>query len=421
MRFSRFASFSPSLLPLVLLACGGDGIPGYTQIVTGGNHSCGRRGTGEVECWGSNLSGRLGNPQAGPESNRPVRVVLPPEAGEPLDLACGGAHTCAVGQNGQAYCWGSQIGNQLGNSSVTGSSDVPVLVNGPSGAAALQNVRTIDAGLGHSCAALGDGSVYCWGSNSKGQLGNPVVAIATLSAGPVAVLQEGGGELREVSDVCTAAEHSCALKENGAVFCWGWNNLGQLGNPAQSAETAAVAQAVAGFDGSAPSARATFLRCKGSHSCAITEEGKVRCWGGNFNGQLGSPALGQATQSATPVSVVDVSGSGELGNVRWLATGNSHSCAALNDGRAVCWGSNLYSKLGNTALSGESSPTPVVALRAIGELRNIEVVATGTDHSCALDRSGRAWCWGRNTAGQLGDGSNIDRPTAVLVTDPLNP
>lgn len=195
--------------------------------------------------------------------------------------------------------------------------------------------------------------------------------------------------------ISTGQRHSCALSEAGRVYCWGANDDGQLG------------------DGTTmPSARLIEVRGLGAnvstislglfHSCAIARNGRVRCWGANERGQLG---IGTTEESSRIETV-----SGLSGNVRKLAAGDKHTCALDRNGRAFCWGYNLSGQLG----IGNNFDRNIATRIADTGGNNLDIAA-GSQHSCLLNRAGRAWCWGRNFYGQLGNLATIDSFVPVRV------
>ena len=213
----------------------------------------------------------------------------------------------------------------------------------------------------------------------------------TDSSTPVTVSNLSG-----VMAVTTGDRHSCALLNSGAVHCWGLNDQGQLGNGSMTDSSTPVA--VSGLNSGV-----TAIIAGIDQTCALLDDGTLRCWGRNDEGQLGN---GSMTDSLTPVAV-----SGLNSGVTAIAAGpgSLHTCAALNDGTARCWGWGIFGRLGD----GTSMPrvTPV----AVSNLSDVRAIAVDNGHSCALLNSGAMRCWGGNFAGQLGNGSMTDSSTPVVV------
>ncbi len=255
----------------------------------------------------------------------------------------------------------------------------------------LDNATDIAAGYQHSCAVLEGGSVYCWGSNEFGQLGDGTRADSRF---PVAV--QG---LTGVTQVATGFDYSCAIVEQGAVKCWGRNDEGQLGDG--TADSSLVPVAVQGLN------NANHLAVGYNHSCAVLLAGSVRCWGDNREGQLGN---GSFSNSAAPVPVSGIS------DAESVALGRSHACVRRSSGSVACWGFNDAGQLGNGG--GNPSAYPVEVLR----VPDATQLTAGQDHYCVARASGQVSCWGYNGSGQLGDGSTESSSVPVDVTgvnDPL--
>jgi alpha-tubulin suppressor-like RCC1 family protein len=244
----------------------------------------------------------------------------------------------------------------------------------------------IAAGMQHACAVLDDGSVWCWGANTAGQLGDgTVLRRSTAAAVPLPW---------RAKSVAAGEEHTCALLDTGAVVCWGANSAGQLGD-GTTASRAAPAQVVGIMDARAVAAGAR-------HNCALVAGGQVRCWGANVRGQLGNGL--DSTVQSTPTGVLG------LVDATAIAAGGSHSCALI-DHALSCWGEGSFGMLGNDQTNDSSVP---VSAQAVVKL---DGVALGDAHSCARDVNGRGWCWGANGSGQLGDGTLVNRliPTATQL------
>ncbi len=421
-------STTNSRVPVSVVNLGGRA----TAITARGGHTCALLEDSRVRCWGSNRFGQLGN---GTTTNSPVPVTVAHLDGQATAVVAGGRHTCALLEDSNVRCWGYNAFGQLGNDSTTNSS-TPVTVTNLGGRA-----TAITAGWGHTCALLEDGSVRCWGRNRYGQVGSDSFPQSSV---PVSIIA-----LRRKAIAIAAGDyHTCALLEDGSVRCWGYNAFGQLGNGAITRSSLPVtvfnlgqwttAIAAGGFhtcalledgsvrcwgynrygqlgDGSTTSSglpvtvvnlgeRATAIAAGESHTCALLEDGSIQCWGFNRYGRLGN---GSTTDSSVPVSVVNLGGRATA-----IAAGEHHTCALLEDGSVQCWGYNHYGQLGNDSTTNSPVPVSVVNLggRAIA-------IASGGFHTCALLEDGSVRCWGRNRDGQLGDGSTTDSPVPVSVVN----
>lgn len=416
MRFPGYPEISAFLLFLTVIAialagCGdvsldaggnGSGFLLASSVSAGDNHSC-AVSSGRVKCWGRNSSGQLGNDTVF-DAPSPALVTGITDA---VQVSAGGSHTCARLSNGTVWCWGNNADGQLGDNTTAGSR-VPVQVQGISAATG------ISAGGNHTCAVLADGTARCWGNNLNGQLGN---GTNNDSSVPVAV-----SGITSAASVAAGGIHTCALLTDGTVRCWGSNVLEQLGNssllPGSRLNVPVTATSVAS---------AVNITAGANHTCVSVSfpSTRVKCWGNNFSGQLGSPwtlnlltLLPEATSNA-PLTV-----SGITTATGSIAAGLDHTCSVISSDNTVsCWGQNGNGQLGTVTTSNFGSPgfgaapfSTAIPVTVSG-INSATQVTAGLFHSCALLTSGRVMCWGRNTSGQLGDGSFFSSFTPVLVAD----
>jgi alpha-tubulin suppressor-like RCC1 family protein len=361
------------------------GLGGHVIAVSGGQlHTCAVTREGTVECWGAGDRGQLGD---GAAATRPTPATVPSLEKGVAAIEAGYAHTCVVSASGLAACWGSNSTGQLGDG--TKSPRVaPTLVTAISGRVTAVAAGGPYGGRGHTCAVTTDTSLLCWGYNSLGQLGDTTypgrgtpMLVPGLATGARAVTAGG--------------EHTCALRTDGTVLCWGDNFYGQVGDgttpprfsPTPVTGLGAGQRSVAAGD---------------SHTCAVTHGGAVSCWGSNWAGQLGD-ATTTPRFTPTPVSGLD-------GGVAEVAAGGSHTCALTSGGAVVCWGDNTWGQLGDGTTTARPTPVPVVGLD-----RRLVAVAAGDRHTCAVTAAGAVMCWGANASGQLGDGTTSDRAVPVLA------
>jgi alpha-tubulin suppressor-like RCC1 family protein len=380
-------------------------VPPITAIATSGFHTCALK-QGRAYCWGHNNHGQLGD---GTTTNRTAPV--PVETGGALagktlvDITTGIEHTCALDDDGAAYCWGWNVYAQLGDGTKTSHVE-PVPVD-TGGAIAGKTLVDIVGGETHTCALDDGGAPYCWGRNVYGQLGD---GSTTESASPVAV--ETGGALagNTLVGLASGNDHVCALDEDGAAYCWGWSGYGQLGNGSTGGSSTPVA---AGTGGATAGKTLTAITAGGYHTCALDDDGAAYCWGRNDFGELGDDT---STQRAAPVAVV-TSGALAGKTVSELAAGGMHTCALDDDGAAYCWGRNDSGQLGNGSTNWSNAP---VAIDGSGALagKTIASLSAGYVHACVLTADGRAYCWGQGSYGALGDGTGAGTATAVAVVTP---
>ncbi|MBN1146602.1 MAG: hypothetical protein JXA78_05060 [Anaerolineales bacterium] len=312
----------------------------------------------------------------------------------------GGSNACAVTSSGGLKCWGDNFYGQLGDGT-TDNSGAPVDVSG-----LTSGVAAVSAGPYFACALTDGSGVQCWGDNQYGQLGDGTndeshtpVQVSGLASGAAAVASGG--------------ESACALMTGGGVQCWGANWAGQLGDGTTNDSNVPVTVTVS--PGGDPLSGVAAIDVGYGHACALMTGGGVRCWGFNWYGQLGD---GSNADSSVPVTVAVSLGGDPLNGVVGISAGDSHTCAALANGEARCWGDNDNGQLGDgNSETGSYSPVTVTVSLGGSPLGGIAAVAAGNRHSCALMDSGGAKCWGANDEGQLGDDSTIDRLSPVDVVD----
>ncbi len=303
-----------------------------------------------------------------------VPASLPVRAG----TVVGGSHSCTLGSGGTLRCWGGNAHGQLGDGTRNRATTPAAPVVG-------SPFARVSSGVSHLCALSPAGEAWCWGSNDRGQSGGG-------AGSDLLEPRRVGGEVT-FTEITAGLGHSCGLTATGQAWCWGANPAGQLGDGTTTARSEPVPVAgdfrfssiVAGWD----------------HTCALDDQGKAYCWGTGGAGRLGT---GSNASASTPQRVI-----GGLGFVA-LAAGNAHSCGLSTDGRIHCWGANEDGRLG-TGEFGSSRSTP--ALVALDE--TFVALAAGGVHNCAIAEGGRAFCWGRNLHGQLGDGTTEDRNTPTPV------
>ena len=263
----------------------------------------------------------------------------------------------------------------------------------------------IDAGAAHSCARLVGGTAACWGANASGQLGTGTL---TAAASPMRVTGLNG-----VSSVATGGAFSCAVSNAGAagtVKCWGANASGQLGRGNLLPSTTPVAVLAPGS--ATPLAGVSSVDAGAAFACAVSSpgaSGTVRCWGANASGQLGD---GTVTRRTRPVRVLVAPGVGLTGATS-VSVGGSTACARLTTGAVRCWGSNTNGELGRGNLVNSRFAVRVTGID--GVVAKAKTVTVGAAHACAALTTGAVRCWGRNSSGQLGDGTVVQRTTPVAV------
>lgn len=377
--------------------------PCMVQVTAGLEHACSLAADGKVFCWGNNLGGQVGTGPGGvvdgggTDSKSAGLQVM--GLGVAKQVTAGYYHTCALLQDGTVWCWGDNSKGQLAQAADGGAqapSPSPKQVMGlPMG------VTQIEAGGWHTCA-LANGSVTCWGFNASGQIGTGTGNDAGVS--PLVVpTPTQVANLSGVTDLGLGDQLTCALTGSGPV-CFGTNTFGQLGRGG-AAGAPPFATAPAAVSGAAANTTA-LAKATGYHQCALSASG-AQCWGRN-----GAAQLGTGSMSAPMTSPQSVAG---LMNAQEIAPGGNHTCARLQNGSVACWGANAHGQTGQMPDpdGGVTSPLNVQGLT------NVLQLASGwADFSCAVVKGGTVWCWGGNYNGQLGRGGNapqVDNQPARVV------
>jgi len=326
------------------------------------------------------------------QGDLPAAIAIPA-------ISAGDAHTVALKTDGSVWAWGDNGDGQLGDGSIIAKL-TPVPVSGLS-----SGVTAIAAGGLHTLALKSDGSVWAWGYNNYGQLGDG----STLDKHtPVQVKGvSGNGWLSDVTAVTGGVRYAVALKSDGSVWAWGYNYSGQLGDGTTTHSTTPVQ--VKGADGIGWLSDITAIAAGGSHTVALKTDGSVWAWGGNNNCQLGD---GTTDDSTTPVQVKGADGIGWLSDITAIAAGEGYTVALKTDGSVWAWGYNYYGQLGDGTTDNKNTPVPVSGLSS-----GVTAIAAGGRHTIALKSDGSVWAWGSNSSGQLGDDSTIDKHTPVPVSN----
>lgn len=354
---------------------------GATSLALGRAFTCALRGNAsEVVCAGLNNLGQLGGSSGSPGAlpaveTAPVTVTINRIGGSPLPpiqrLSTGAAHGCAVSASGRTFCWGfNQEGQVLPNLSagtvVFGAFDVFMSLT----------MRAVFTGSTHTCALDPLSALRCWGSNDRGESGQPALEVRAVGQ-----LVPG---VSNVTAVAAGDRFTCVRNTAGRVECFGANDLGQCGTSALTpASISLVAQRTPAI-----TAGADEITAGQQHACARIG-GRVFCWGSNRHGQLGIPVTGTGLEPR-PTLVTNLSG------VAQVSAGGLFTCARVS-GRIWCWGGSHHGQLGNGRFA--DSATPVEVALPPNELA-VDVTA-GEEHACARTESGSVYCWGSNHLGQL--------------------
>jgi alpha-tubulin suppressor-like RCC1 family protein len=351
----------------------------------------GASATGNAWAWGLNSDGELGNGSATPYSglSTPGQVV---NLSHVVSVAGGDDHSLALRSDGTVWAWGNNGWGQLGNGTYTRSLT-------PTQVAGLTNVRAIAAGSLHNLALKSDGTVWAWGFNYFGQVRIGPSGDRGNVLSPVQVTGLAG-----VSAVAAGGYTSVALKSDRTVWAWGYDGQGQLGNGTSDEGPHGTPTKVRNLS------TAVALGAGVSHALAVLADGRVLAWGDNQTSELGSATTSQCGVYKSPCSRVPVAVVG-LSGVRAVAGGWGNSLALKSDGTAWGWGNDGYGELGNGKVQlfgGVKNPVKAT-------VQNVVAIAAGASWSLWLRSDGTVWAAGANNFGQLGDGTFNDSVALVQV------
>ncbi|MBV8858902.1 MAG: S8 family serine peptidase [Acidobacteria bacterium] len=350
-------------------------------------HTVALKNDGTVWAWGVGLFGQLGD---GVTTGAATVPVLAPDVTNVSAVSAGGTHTLALKADGTVWAWGSNQSGQVGVQEQFNTFRTrPVQLPGLAGFVAVA------AGGAHSLALKSDGTVWAWGSNTSGQVGN-----GTFTQAVYAPVQVSG--LSNVKAIAAGPNYSLAVKTDGTVWGWGSNASGSpplasvLG--LQNASSTSTPVQLAGLS------NVNAVAAGGYHAVALKADGTLVSWGDNQFGQLGDNG---GASSSTPRAVAGLS------NVAAVAAGVEHTVALKSDGTVWAWGRNQSGQLGDGTTANRNAPVQV----ALGA--SATAVAAGVQHSGAVLADGTVRTWGSNSAGQLGDRTQVNRGAPVQVSGPF--
>lgn len=352
----------------------------FYQIDAGSFNSIAIDKNGRAWAWGNNVSGQIGDNSI---TNRLTPVSVMGVVKTFCRISGGTAYCLAIDKNGRVWGWGSNTFGGLGDNSTT-SRFTPVSVLG-----GTKTFCQISAGGSHSLAIDKNGRAWGWGNNTEGQLGDNST---TPRFTPVSILNT----TNTFCAISAGTFHSLSINKNGRAWGWGNNAFGQVGDNSTTQRLTPVS-ILGGVK--------TFCRISAgnAHSLAIDKNGVAWGWGYNGNGRLGDNSV---TNRLTPVSVVGTT----IKTFCQISAGFTHSLAIDKNGRAWGWGRNSSGQIGDNSTTSRLTPVSV-----LGGVKTFCQISIGRDHSLAIDKNGRAWAWGINTFGGLGDNSITSRLTPVRV------
>ena len=379
----------------------------WFSISAGFQHTCALDNADRISCWGRNQYGQLGNGTTDQSDFPKLIKTTGALAGVQFkQVSASYTHTCALTVDGVAYCWGLNDQGQLGNPDVKTQTAVPVAVD-TSGDLNGVVLTSIDTGINHTCALSDAGTVYCWGANDNGQIGN-----GTLVDSPTPVAVDTSGVLSgiTVQEISVGSLITCVLDTSGLVYCWGYGPEGEMGdglgrgnNPFPVAvDTTGVLSGIS----------ISHISAGDSAVCAVDSNGLVYCWGLNASGQLGN---GTTDDALSPVQV-NAEANLSSQSAPDVSVGGAFACARTDMGLASCWGDGSQGQLGNAATNDSNVPVDVwQSDKSVLKDVTFAQLSAGYSHTCVISTVARAYCWGLNDYGQLGTGVDSSDVTGVPV------
>ncbi len=371
-------------------------------------HTCAVVPPAQLRCWGLGLDGALGH-----GDTATIGDDEPPAAAGPVDVGAGraveavstgAAHTCALLDRGAVRCWGFGGDGRLGYASTsTIGDDEPPAAAGPVDLGVGRGARAISAGMAHTCAVLDDGAVRCWGFNSDGRLGYGRTDLIGDNEPPGSVGPVRLGAGRTALAIASGGAHTCAVLDDGAVRCWGRGDDGQLGYGSVGNVGDDETPDLIGPVDLGAGRRAVAIAAGDRHTCAVLDDGTVRCWGLGAAGRLGYANVQSIGDTETPAAAGPVYlGLGRT--ARAITAGDDHTCALLDDGGVRCWGDGGYGRLGyaSQAAIGDDETPAAAGPVDLGAGRTALAISAGGEHTCARLDDGSVRCWGRGVHGRLG-------------------
>jgi alpha-tubulin suppressor-like RCC1 family protein len=356
----------------------------WIHVATGGYHTCGIREGNTLWCWGAARYGQLGTGAA--EDQLQPQQITKPTAGW-ASVTAGYQHSCATRNDGSLWCWGYNQDGELGIGT-TADAARPHQVPAPAGA----GWASVTAGFAHTCATGTDGTLWCWGANGDGSLG---IGNTTNQDQPRQVTAPAATGW---ASVAAGNWHTCAIRTDTTLWCWGYNDDGQLGIGTTTQQDLPQQVTTPAVDGWATVAGG------GGHTCATRVDGTLWCWGFNLSGELG---IGSTADQYLPQQVTTPAATGWTS----VAAGGGATCA-LRTHALRCWGYDGQGQLGIGGTVNQDLPQRVLVPAPTGWSR----LALGIAHTCAIHTGPSLWCWGDNQHGDLGIGTTTQQDQPQQVT-----
>jgi alpha-tubulin suppressor-like RCC1 family protein len=369
-----------------------------TEVAVGRRFACVIERDHTVWCSGDNTVGQLGFGIAGVPSATPTQVhdTTSSAITDAIAIGAGRAHACAIRTGGTVWCWGENDNGQIGNAT-TSPSVLSATQVVKVGSVPLTDIVELSGSYDHTCARDSSGGVWCWGINSGGELGDGTTT-GRNTAAPVLVAA-GGAPFTGAIAIEMGGKYACARKANGEAWCWGRNDDGQFGDNTRTSRL------VPGLLATTSSVGAGMF-----HACYVNADTTITCagWNGFARLGLGSGAGYFGGDSLVPTQVLaSPGGSPFTGAAKVFAGGES--CAIMQDTSVYCWGDSRYGQTG----TGQGATVPARVSFEGKPLDQVDRMVAHWSHACAhrmTGGQGGEWlCWGRNSQGELGDGTFVNR------------
>ena len=342
--------------------------------------------TPELWVWGTNPSGQLGNNTI---TTRSTPITTLAGGANWKQVSCGTEHTVSIKTDGTLWTWGYNYNGQLGNTGFGNSANRSTPLTTFIGGTNWKQVYSSSTGADFTAAIKTDGTLWTWGRGGVGQLGNNT----TIDRRTPVTTFAGGTNWKQVAG---GDRHTAAIKTDGTLWTWGRNDVGNLGDNTVTQRLTPVTTFAGGTNWKQ-------VACGFVDIVAIKTDGTLWIWGNNAQGQLGDNT---SVTRSTPVTTF-------AGGTNWkqVSCGRDHIAAIKTDGTLWTWGRNSYGALGDNTTTNRSTPITTFAGGA-----NWKQVACGRYHTAAIKTDGTLWIWGNNAQGQLGDNTSVTRSTPVTTS-----
>jgi alpha-tubulin suppressor-like RCC1 family protein len=383
---------------------------------TGQSTTCDIRADGSAWCWGAVSFGEVGDGQT--TTSRLVPTQVHTDTGLPgwtdwRTISGGSGGACGIRADGSAWCWGYGFRGRHGNNSTSNQSR-PVRVQTDTGPGGWNDWIAIDV-KSHTCGIRANGTMWCWGGAGSGQLGNN--STAPDRSRPVQVRDDTGAGTWSDWKYVTAGNVTCGIRSNGTLWCWGRQFTGESGNNSASSTNLVPVQV---HSDSSATGWTDWISVSASdqHTCGLRANGTAWCWGESANGRLGDNQA--TTDRLRPVQVQTDTGPGGWADWTAISAGWIHTCGIRTNGTMWCWGGSTHGQLGdNQTAANRMRPVQVHSDASSTGWSDWISVSAGLQHTCGTRSNGTKWCWGNAGSGRLGDNqSATNRLRPVQVSNP---